>query len=142
MQWAGSCGWVVAYLKFIFFSKYQIFYFINCNFLVRTLQCFLKKILIFDHQKLKKPPSKVAQNSSNPLFSPYCPDCPNSPKRRIHVPKCDLLTNWSYKFSQKIWIFLFNFFHFQNFQFHFKHKYWFSLTIEAYYVSVVPKLIF
>ena len=55
---------------------------------------FLKKIQIFfDHQKLKKPPSKVAQNSSNPLFFPYCPDCLNGPNRRIHVPKCGLLTN-------------------------------------------------
>ena len=48
------------------------------------------KNICFDHQKLKKTPSKVAQNSSNPLFCPYCPDCPNS---RIHVPKSGILTN-------------------------------------------------
>ena len=47
----------------------------------------------FAHQKLKKPPTKVAQNSSNLLFFPYCPNCPNGPNRRIHVPKCGLLTN-------------------------------------------------
>jgi hypothetical protein len=47
----------------------------------------------FAHKKLKKPPSNVAQNSSNPLFFPYCPDCPNGTDRRIPVPKCGLLTN-------------------------------------------------
>ena len=40
---------------------------------------FLKKFnFFFVHQMLKKPPSKVSQNSSNPLFFPYCPDCPNA----------------------------------------------------------------
>ena len=61
---------VVAYLKFIFFSKYQNFFFF---FFLAT-------------KNWKNHP----QNSSNPLFFPYCPDCPN---RRIHVPKCGLLTN-------------------------------------------------
>ena len=32
-------------------------------------------------QKLKKPPSKVAQKNSNPLFFPYCPELPKRPKR-------------------------------------------------------------
>ena len=30
---------------------------------------------------LKKPPSKVAQKNSNPLFSPYCQYSPNGPKQ-------------------------------------------------------------
>jgi hypothetical protein len=47
----------------------------------------------FANKKLKKTPSKVAQNSSNPFIFPYCPDCPNGPTRRIPVPKCGLLTN-------------------------------------------------
>ena len=52
---------------------------------------YLKKIKFsFAHKKLKKPPSKVAQSSSNLLFLPYCPDCPN---RRISAPKCGLLNN-------------------------------------------------
>jgi hypothetical protein len=41
-------------------------------------------------KKLKKPPLKVAQNNSNPLFFPYCLSCPNGQNRRIHVPKCGL----------------------------------------------------
>ena len=53
-----------------------------------------KPTKFFAHKKLKKPPSKVAQNYSNPLFFPYCPDCPNGPNRRIPVPKCGLLTNY------------------------------------------------
>jgi hypothetical protein len=36
--------------------------YILCNFLVQTLQC-KKKILIFAHENIKKPPSKVAHNS-------------------------------------------------------------------------------
>ena len=50
------------------FKKILIFFVkeILCNFLVRTLQCLKKN---FDHKKLKKPPSKVAQKYSN-LFSP------------------------------------------------------------------------
>ena len=50
-------------------------------FLKENLSCF------FAHKKLKKPPSKLAQKNLNPLFS-YCPDCPNGPNRKIHVPKC------------------------------------------------------
>jgi hypothetical protein len=42
------------------------------------------------HEKLKKPPSKVAQKNSNLLFFPYCQHSPNGPNRRIHVPKCGL----------------------------------------------------
>ena len=49
-----------------------------------------KKKVFFPHKKLKKPPSKVAQKNSNPLFFPYCLSCPNGPNRRIHVPKCGL----------------------------------------------------
>jgi hypothetical protein len=41
---------------------------------------FLKfKKKIFALKKLKKPPSKVAQKNSNPLFSPYCQHSPNGP---------------------------------------------------------------
>ena len=79
------------------FFKKKIYIYIKailCNFSMRLLKCFLKNARIFFAlNKLKKPPSKVAQNSSNPLFFPYCPDCPNSPKRRNSVPKCGLLTN-------------------------------------------------
>ena len=50
-------------------------------------------------QKVEKPPSKVAQNSSNPLFF-LTVGCPNGPNRRIPVPKCGLQTNciqnWGY----------------------------------------------
>ena len=62
---------------------------ILCNLSMRMLKyIFFKFKFFFAHKKLKKPPSKVAQNSSNPLFFPYCPDCPNGPNRRIPVPKC------------------------------------------------------
>ena len=63
-----------------------------------TFQCgrynlFKKDLnLCFALKKLKKTPSKVAQNNSNPLF-PYCLSCPNGPNRRIHAPKCGLQTN-------------------------------------------------
>jgi hypothetical protein len=47
---------------------------------MQMLKYFLKHFKKnFAHKKLKKPPSKVAQNSSSPLFFPYCPDCPNGP---------------------------------------------------------------
>ena len=37
---------------------------------MRTLQYFQKNVeFFFAHNKLKKPPSKVAQKNSNPLFS-------------------------------------------------------------------------
>ena len=36
----------------------------------------------FVHKKLKKPPSKVAQKNSNPLFFPYCPELPKRPKQK------------------------------------------------------------
>ena len=65
------------------------------------LQCFKKELKKnFANQKLKKPPLKVAQNSSNPLFSPYCPDCPNGPNRRVPVPKCGLLTNGAWNWDK------------------------------------------
>ena len=38
------------------------------------------------HKKLKKPPPKVAQKTSNPLFLSY----PNGPNRKIHDPNCGL----------------------------------------------------
>jgi len=58
------------------------------------LQCFRKKIkFFFALKKLKKTPSKVAQKNSNPLFFPYCQLSPNSPNKRIHVPKCGPLIN-------------------------------------------------
>jgi hypothetical protein len=46
---------------------------------------FLKKF--FALKNLKKPPSKVAQNKSNPLLFPFSLSCQNSPNRRIHAPK-------------------------------------------------------
>ena len=57
-----------------------------------TFQCGLQNVFknflnFFCPQMLKKPPSKVAQNNSNPLFFPYCP---NGPHIRVHAPKCDL----------------------------------------------------
>ena len=42
---------------------------ILCNLSMRMLKyIFFKFKFFFAHKKLKKPPSKVAQNSSNPLF--------------------------------------------------------------------------
>ena len=35
-----------------------------------------------DYKKLKKPPSKVAQKNSNPLFFPCCPELPKWPKQK------------------------------------------------------------
>ena len=53
---------------------------------------FFEKIFSFCPQKIeKKPPSKVAQKNSNPLFFPYCLSCPNGPNRSIYVPKCGQL---------------------------------------------------
>ena len=78
-----------------FFKKKKIIKAILCNFSMRTLKCFLKKFkFFFALKKLKKPPSKVAQNNSNPLFFHYCLSCPNSPNRRIRAPKCGLQTNY------------------------------------------------
>ena len=63
--------WVVAYFfNFSQLFQQQKFFFIKsvlCNFSMRLLKCFFK--FFFALKKLKKPPSKVAQNSSNPLFS-------------------------------------------------------------------------
>ena len=38
---------------------------------MQMIKYFLKNFNFFAHKKLKKPPSKVAQNSSNPVFFPY-----------------------------------------------------------------------
>ena len=45
----------------------------------------------FAHKKLKKPPSKVAQKNSNPLFSPYCLELPKRPKRKNSCSKMWLI---------------------------------------------------
>jgi hypothetical protein len=60
---------------------------------MRAVQCFQKKYNFFCPQNVEKNTSKVAQKNSNPLFFPHCQLSPNSPNRRIHVPKCGLLTN-------------------------------------------------
>ena len=63
---------------------------------MQLLKCFLKCFqFLLPSKSCKKPPSKVDQNISNPLFFPYCLSCPNGPNRRIHVPKCDLKINLS-----------------------------------------------
>ena len=55
------------FLKKKFFPKIIFFFtFFQCNFSVRTLQCF--QFFFFAHEKLKKPPKKVAQNRPRPLF--------------------------------------------------------------------------
>jgi hypothetical protein len=61
-QWAYRAPLCITLkIKFPSIKKYFI--------LVRTLQCFWKKFrFIFAPKKLKKPPSKVAQKYSNPLF--------------------------------------------------------------------------
>ena len=45
----------------------------------------------FAHKKLKKPPSKVAQKNSNPLFFPYCPELPKRPKQKNSCSKVWLI---------------------------------------------------
>ena len=45
----------------------------------------------FAHKKLKKPPSKVAQKNSNPLFFPYCPELPKRPKQKNSCSKLWLI---------------------------------------------------
>ena len=51
----------------LFFFKN--FNFVLCNFSVRTLKCKKKYFFkFFAHEKLKKPPKKVAQNLPRPLF--------------------------------------------------------------------------
>ena len=47
---------------------------------------FEKKEVFFDHKKLKKPPSKVAQKNSNPLFS-LLPAQPKWPKQKNSYSK-------------------------------------------------------
>ena len=39
-------------------------------------------IFFFAHKKLKKPPSKVTQKNSNPLFFPLLPAQPKWPKQK------------------------------------------------------------
>jgi len=73
--------WYVAY----FFNLFKLFQKKNikvilCNFSMRTLKCFLRNLNFFSLKKLKKPPSKVAQNNSNPLFS-LLPELPKRPKK-------------------------------------------------------------
>ena len=50
---------------------------------------FLKNLKkkMFALKKLKKPPSKVAQKNSNPLFFPYCPELPKRPKQKNFCSK-------------------------------------------------------
>ena len=55
---------------------------------MRLLKYFRKKIA---HKKLKKPPSKVAQKNSNPLFFPYCPELPKRPKQKNSCSKMWLI---------------------------------------------------
>ena len=50
-----------------------------------------KKKIFFAHKKLKKPPSKVAQKNSNPLFFPYCPELPKRPKQKNSCSKMWLI---------------------------------------------------
>ena len=45
----------------------------------------------FCPQKVEKPPSKVAQKNSNPLFFPYCPELPNRPKQKNSCSKLWLI---------------------------------------------------
>ena len=52
---------------------------VDANILSKNFKIF------FAHKKLKKPPSKVAQKTSNPLFFPlrkYCPELPKWPKQK------------------------------------------------------------
>ena len=54
------------FLKKKFFPKKIFFFtFFQCNFSVRTLQCFQ---FFFAHEKLKKTPKNDAQNWPRPLF--------------------------------------------------------------------------
>ena len=46
--------------------------------------------------KVKKTTFKICSEFLKSTFFPYCPDCPNGPNRRIHVPKFGLLTNCLY----------------------------------------------
>ena len=62
---------MVAYLKFIFFFQVSKDFFKLYFKLLFSVDAtmFLRKIkFFFAHKKLKKPPSKVAQKNSNPLF--------------------------------------------------------------------------
>ena len=53
-----------------------------------ALKSYIKWLLIFFAlKKLKKPPSKVAQKNSNPLFFPCCPELPKWPKQKNSCSK-------------------------------------------------------
>ena len=78
----------VGFSTFLGQNKIQNFF---KNILETASKSDIKWLLQFYFYFLKKAPSKVAQNNSNPLFFPYCLSCPNGPNRRILVPKCGLL---------------------------------------------------
>ena len=69
-------------LRYCKVSKANLFL---CNFSVRTLQCFQRKILFFCPQKVEKPPSKVAHNPPQTFFSCTGSDAQTSPELIFHV---------------------------------------------------------
>ena len=71
---------VVGFLKKKYKSHFVLFFNADAKIFLRKI----KKTKILPTKSWKKPPSKVAQNSSNPLFFPYCPDCPNGPNRSTY----------------------------------------------------------
>ena len=90
MQLFSADATIFFFFKKVFFSpqkvkkkNYKSFF---IQLFVRLLKNFQKNFkFFFAHKKLKKTPSKVAQKNSNPIFFPYCSDCPNGTNRRIHV---------------------------------------------------------
>ena len=64
------------------------------SFLVWTLQYLKKKIA---PEKLKKPPSKVAEKNSN-WFFPYCPELSNGPNRKKSCSKMWLIDQLTLRF--------------------------------------------
>ena len=63
-------------------NKY-IFYLFSMQLFSADATMFSKYMnFFFDRKKLKKPPSKVAQKNSNPLFYPCCPELPKWPKQK------------------------------------------------------------
>ena len=60
--------------------------FILCNFLVRTLQYFQKKLnLFFAHENINKQASKVAHNQPQTFFSQYCLAAQTSQELIFHI---------------------------------------------------------
>ena len=53
----------------------------------------IKKSFARQKPKVEKPSLKSCSEFLKSTFFPYCPDCPKSPNRIIHVSKCGLLTN-------------------------------------------------